>query len=208
MKNIRTLVFVFIALLFSTAAIAQGTSLSTVECNPPAYITSNFVKFAEAAGPYTQLQSDEVGMMKIGSGKTLGGYTIRCEKLTDMATGKSVKAIKLTPNSATGFGKIISNTTGIGSATQCYYIDFEELPTLVATLDRMKKACETESTVNTTYTYATRGGFTISLGYVVNAKKAIKLGQISQAGEMPFIDFLEEITRALTVAKDGFANLK
>lgn len=208
MKKIKNLALILVAILFSSAAMAQGTSLSTVDTDYPNFKQSNFVKLAESAGPYTQLQSDEVGMMKIGSGKTLGGYTIRCEKFTDMASGKSAKAVKLIPNSATGFGKIISNTTGIGSATQCYYIDFEELPLLMAAIEKIKKACETEPTVNTTYTYNTKGGFTISLGYVVNAKKAIKLGQISQAGEMPFIDFLEEITRSLNAAKEGFANLK
>ncbi|MEG2848699.1 MAG: hypothetical protein RR880_00510 [Bacteroidales bacterium] len=199
---------ILVAVLFSSAAMAQGTSLSTVDCELPNFVTSNFVKLASSAGPFVQLQSDEVGMMKIGSGKTLGGYTIRCEKFTDMATGKSAKAIKLIPNSATGFGKIISGATGIGSATQCYYIDFEEIPALVAAIEKIKKACETEPTVNTTYTYNTRGGFSISLGYVVNAKKAVKLGQISQTGEMAFIDFLEEIMKSINEAKAGFANLK
>ncbi|MEG0517529.1 MAG: hypothetical protein RR555_01500 [Bacteroidales bacterium] len=208
MKKIKNLALILVAILFSSAAMAQGTSLSMVDATHPNLLQSNFVKLAESAGAYTQLLSDEVGIMKLGSTKTLGGYTIRCEKLTDMATGKSAKAVKLIPNSATGFGKIVSNATGIGSASQCYYIDFEEVSVLLATIEKMKKACETEPTVNTTYTYVCRGGFTLSLGYVVNAKKAIKLGQISQAGEVPFIDFLEEIARSFKAAQDGFANLK
>lgn len=208
MKKISLFLVLALVSLISLPAMSQGTALSTVPNVKLEERQSNFIKFVESSGNYIKLQSLEACVMKLASVGTLGGYTLRAERFTDLATNKSVDAIKVTPNSATGIGKLVSGATGLGSASQTYYIDFDELDPIMATIGKMKAACETEPSVNTTFTYVTRGGFVVSLGYVVNAKKAVKLGQIGQAGEVPFIDFLKEFETAFTTAKSKFAELK
>lgn len=208
MKKITLLAFAAMAMLITLPAMSQGNSLSTVPNSKYEDGQSNFIKLVESAGSYTQLQSTEAAFIKLVSTSSLGGYTLRCEKFTDMSSGKSLQAVKVTPNTQTGIGKLVSGATGLGSASKIFYVDLDEVSDMLAAIEKMKKACETEPSVNTTYTYSTRGGFSFSLGYVVNAKKAIKLGQIGQTGEVPFVDFLKEITEAFTAAKDKFAELK
>lgn len=208
MKTIKLLAVTLLALFISVPAMSQGTSLSTAEVENPKFQMSNFEKFATEAGQYVEFQSVEAVVMKIGSASTLGGYTLRCEKITDMASGKSAQAIKVTPNSATGIGKLVSGATGIGRASQVYYIDVDELPAIQAHIEKMIKFCEAEPAINTTVTYTTRGGFSFSIGYVVNAKKAVKLGQLGQTGEMPFGDFTAEMSKAFNTAKEKLSLLK
>lgn len=208
MKRFKLLFLAAFALMVTVPAMGQGTSLSTAEFPNPALEQSKFEKFVIQTGPYVEYQSVEACVMKLLSTSTLGGYTLRCEKITDMATGKSATAIKFTPNSATGIGKIVSGATGLGSASKTYYIDVDELPAVYAHIEKMKAFCEAEPAINTTVTYRCNGGFSFSLGYVVNVKKAIKLGQIGQAGEVPFADFLPELTKALDTAKEKMSMLK
>ncbi|MEG0467686.1 MAG: hypothetical protein RSC11_03465 [Mucinivorans sp.] len=208
MKSLKLFAVALFAMLLAAPAMAQGTSLSTVANEKARDRQSNFIKAVEAAGPYTQLYSDEITQLKLASVSTLGGYTLRCEKFTDMASGKSVQAVKVTPNTATGIGKLVSGATGLGSHSETFYVDADEVSVLLSHIEKMKAACEKEPAVNSTYTFTTRDGFSISLGYVVNGKKAIKLGQIGQTGEVPFVNFLSEVERAFKEASAGFANLK
>lgn len=208
MKKIKILVVALFAMAISAPALAQGTSLSMPDVKTTKERVSNFEKICLESGPYVQFQSVEASYMKLVSMGTLGGYTLRCEKIKDMTSGKTAQAIKVTPNSNTGIGKIVSGATGIGREAQTYYIDVDELPAIFAHVDKMTAACEAEPGINTTYSYVTRGGFVFSMGYVVNAKKAVKLGQIGQTGEIPFADFSKEMVTAFKTAQEKLSMLK
>lgn len=208
MKMMKFCALACLAMLCTVPTMAQGISLSTVANQKIEERQSDFVKFVEASGNYVKLQSLEVTQMKLLSTSTLGGYTLRVEKFTDLASNKSVQAVKVTPNSQTGIGKIVSGVSGLGRAAKIFYIDFDELPILLAHVEKMKVACEAQPTVNTTFSYITRDGFCVNLGYIVNTKKAVKLGQIGETGEIPFVDFIDELTRAFKATLDKFAELK
>lgn len=208
MKNLRLLIVALFAAMVSVPVMAQGTSLSTPDMSGAKERVSNFEKECWAAGPYVKFQSVEAAFLKLVSASTLGGYTLRCEKVTNTATGKSATAIKITPNTNTGFGKIVSGATGIGRNAETFYVDADEIQAVLDHVAKMQTACETEPAINTTYTYITRGGFSFSLGYVVNAKKTTKLGQIGQTGEIPFVDFTSAIVDAFTAAKEKMSMLK
>lgn len=208
MKKIKLLVVALFAMALSVPTMAQGTSLSTPDMKGGKERVGNFEKACLECGPYMEFQSVEAAFMKLVSVGTLGGYTLRCEQVKDMTSGKKAQAIKITPNSNTGIGKIVSGATGLGREAQTFYVDVDELPLIFAQVEKMTTACQTEPAINTTYSYVTRGGFAFSMGYVVNAKKAVKLGQIGQTGEIPFADFSKEMVTALKTAQEKLSMLK
>lgn len=148
--------------------------------------------------------------MKITSTKTLGGYTLRVEKVTDLRTNKSASAVKLTPNSATGIGKMVGRATGglAGGADEIYYIDEAEIPAMLTAVEEMSKFDGQTPTCHTTYTYIAKGGFTFNSGFAVTAKTPVWLGQLGETGDMPLIKFKEEFMRAFREAQKAFAELK
>lgn len=209
MKRIKVLL-VGMLLAFSVPAMAQLASLTDLMDVNPAHLVSNYQKFLTTAGQYTKVQSDQVAILKLGSTATMGGYTVKAEMTTDLATGKSMKAIKLIPNSNTGIGKIVKGATGnlIGSANQIFYIDETEIATILATIEKMKKESKTTPAVNTTFTYMSKGGFSFSAGFVVEAKKSLWLGQIGETGDMPIADFMDSLSKVLNDAKTKLASFK
>ena len=102
----KRLFLALVLFVFSTSAFAQ-LSDGALPCNPK-FDHSNYEEFLTTVGPYTKHQLSEGVMMKLVSPATLGGYTIRAEKTTDLTTGKSMQAISLIPNSSTGVGKLVS----------------------------------------------------------------------------------------------------
>lgn len=204
------LLSVLLAIFIAIPATSQIISNNEGGMVNPELMLTNYQKFVMKAGNYTKMQLSEPIIMKVGSASTLGGFTLRAEKTTDMATGASKQAVKIMPNSATGIGKIVGKATAglAGGADGVYYIDYEDLPGLLKAIEKMKKDTEVIPSVYTRYVYTCRGGFSFSSAYVVAAKKAIWMGEIIGTGDMPLSDFFDEMVKAFTEIQKNFASFK
>ena len=132
-------------------------------------------------------------------------FRSRAEKTTDLTTGKSMQAISLIPNSSTGVGKLVSKTTGIGDEARSYYIDFGSIGEIKKALEKMKQDTSIEPKVYTRFTYVCKGGFTISVTYLMFNKNPVWVGQVGNTGNMPIGDFFSEILEAISKIEPKFA---
>lgn len=209
MKLLKSTLFIAM-LAFTIPSVAQIASLADIPGENPEWQQSNFVTFITTASQYLKFQSKEVTVMKITSAKTLGGYTLRVEKVTDLRTNKTASAVKLTPNSATGIGKIVGRASGglAGNANEIYYIDESEIPVMLKAVEEMSKFDGQVPTCHTTYIYTAKGGFTFNCGFAVTAKNPIWFGQLGETGDMPLIKFKDEFMRAFQEAQKAFSELR
>lgn len=197
-----------VALLVAIPSFGQVVA-TRGNCNP-ALLISNYQIFLQKTGPFTKVQLGAPVDVKVASAATLGGFILRAEKTTDMLQGTSKQAIKLMPKSATGVGKIVGKATAglAGGADGIYYIDYDEIPNIIKAIEKMKSLSGDVPTLYTSYSYLCRGGFQFSSTYLVAAKQALWVGQISGTGEMPLADFFDEMVKGLEEVKKHFANFK
>lgn len=202
----KKLIILIAAIALTIPTMAQFATGGVA--NNPAYQVSAYETFLSTTGRYTKHQVGAPVLMKLVSTATLGGYTIRAEKTTNLVNGGSKRAVSIVPNSATGIGKFVSKSTGIGSATQSFYLDYSELAEVKKAIARMKEDSAAVPALYTRYTYVSQGGFAFSVSYLIVGKKALWVGQVGETGEMPLTEFFTVMTEAFTKAELGFANFK
>lgn len=202
----RIIMLVTVVLFITTPIMAQSETGGVAD--NPTFQTSAYAKFLTKAGQYTEHQVGGAVIMKLISPATLGGYTLRAEKITDMVHNHSKQAISMIPNSSTGLGKLVSQTTGIGGGAKSYYLDFEEIPKVVAAIAKMQEHSKTTPALYTRYSYTCIGGFSFSITFLQIGKKAFWVGQVAEAGTMPVAEFMAEMTTALNTIKEEFKKFK
>ncbi len=212
MKKIFSLIAVLF--LFGTVASAQEITIPNLIETNPKFAVSNYVQMQMSAGNYVKLETAWIGVLKLPSLATFGGYSVSVEKCTDVATGKVAKAIKFKPNSSTGVGGFLKKAAPlpVGGASEVFYIDQAETPALIAKLKEFQKMAGTPGTVTSSFNYICKGGFVVSVGFKKvpeeSKKESVWMGSIAGTGDMILSDFLGELINLIDQSNAKFAELK